>query len=505
MFYRVVSLVLLLVLLPHFTGCAVHATQRVPPTEVEYPIHEEISGITTLDGQEIEFDPPYRGMLRATINNDTIFSAVDGRPFRMALNEVSHVWLRRADTAGSIIASFFVTVGVIALIGLVLAVIVALTKDSCPFIYSWDGEQYVFDAEPYGGAITRGLERDDYGELEHLRADGGVYKLRITNEVRETQYTNLLELWVVDHAPGTRVIPDEWGNLHTISDYQTLVTATDGNGRDLTPWLTEKDLMIWEPEAVPGPEGELRQQIVMTFPKPRGATQARLLANVATGLWGSYMISEMLELRGNQVDEWYRHMDSTPAAVDSLYFWNIREGTYVLALEVETADGWTVRGLLPGGGPFIAEDRIVPLDLAGTSGGELKIRIQPPKGYWSLNWFAIDYGSDQAAIVDTLHPLQAVDHDGRDVLAALQETDDAYYEMPTYGDYGLIEFSAPDERIGMDRTVILHSRGYYKLHLEPTGEPDIATLQRLIWEPGYAAMFAAERYADSRARRNVEP
>ena len=78
------------------------------------------------------------------------------------------------------------------------------TKQSCPFIYSWNGSEYVFDAEPYGGAVTRGLERDDYSELENLRAENGLYRLMVTNEVPETQYTNLMELQVVDHPAATR-------------------------------------------------------------------------------------------------------------------------------------------------------------------------------------------------------------------------------------------------------------------------------------------------------------
>src|SRR5438093_2956210 len=36
--------------------------------------------------------------------------------------------------------------------------------------------------------------------------------------------------------------------------------------------------------------------VVLTFPKPNGATTANLIANAATGLWGSYMIKKMVEL-----------------------------------------------------------------------------------------------------------------------------------------------------------------------------------------------------------------
>ncbi len=203
MFNRAISVVLLLALLPQLTGCSVRRTDRVPVEEVEPPVTEEIAGVTTNAAREVEFDRAERSRPRARISNDTIYASVDGQPFSIAMDEVSHVWLRRRDTAGSIVASFFVGVGIVVAAVLVAVAIVAATKDSCPFIYSWNGEEFVFDGEPYGGAITRGLERDDYSELEHLQAAGEIYRLRITNEVRETQFTNLMELWVVDHGhPG---------------------------------------------------------------------------------------------------------------------------------------------------------------------------------------------------------------------------------------------------------------------------------------------------------------
>ena len=119
------------------------------------------------------------------------------------------------------------------------------------------GRDYVFDAEPYGGAITRGLERDDYSELEHLREQGGQYRLLLTNEVDETQFTNLMELWVVDHAPGLRVVSDEKGSLRGYAGVRPLSAANDLEGHDLLPWLLPTDRKIWEPDAVPGTDGRL--------------------------------------------------------------------------------------------------------------------------------------------------------------------------------------------------------------------------------------------------------
>ena len=48
----------------------------------------------------------------------------------------------------------------------------------------------------------------------------------------------------------------------------------------------------------------------------------------------------------------------------------------------------------------------------------------------------------------------------------------------------------------MERAVILHSRGYYKLHIPETGDPDTKTLVELEQTHGAAARFAADRYGE---------
>jgi hypothetical protein len=316
--------------------------------------------------------------------------------------------------------------------------------------------------------------------------------------VNETQYTNSMRLLVVDHAPDTRVEVDEWGRIYDVGTVLTPLDARDQDGRDLLPWLRASDGAIWEPLPSADPAGRVRQDIVLTFPKPRGATSARLVANVATGLWGSHMIREMLDLRGEQVREWYAAIDSSASALDALRRWNVREELYVLKLEVLGPNGWQVRGLLPGGGPFIAEERVVPLDLRGIEGDTLRVRLRPPLGFWALNSFGVSYAQGSQFSVDTVGPAQAVTSDGRDVLPALRAADGEYYAMPTTGDHGYVTFRAPPPRTGSERTVFLHTRGYYQLHLAERGMPDVATLSRITEEPDAAARLAAERFAAQR-------
>jgi len=489
---RSVAMLLLLAMTLHFTGCKVRTVQKLTPPEVPHPETERIVGITTAKGEDVRFDPP-----GASVKGDTLNATVNKAQFQLPLSQVQRFWVLRQEVSKAR------TIGLVAAVAVgtvvVIAAVVAATKQSCPFVYSWDGKQFVFDAEPYGGAISRGLEKDDYSELEHLRVDNGRYRLKITNEVDETQLTNFMELWVVDHPVGTRVVPDIQGKLHTVEAPQSLVSARDQEGHDLLPWLRATDRVIWEQPAVADPRGNLQNEIVMTFPKPEGATQVKLVANAATGLWGSYMIKKMVELRGRDVGAWYKLIDESPAARDQLFAWELKEQLYALKIYVEEPTGLEVRGFLPGTGPFISKDRIVPLDVSRVRGNQLRISIRPPAGFWALNSFAVDYSRDQSVSVNTVAPLSARDSHDKDVLPELLASDDRYYEMPNMGDSADISFPAPPRRAGMDRTVILHSRGYYRLHVAEGGEPDLAAFDAITNVPGAAARFAANRFTEWQA------
>ncbi len=471
-------------------------TDVIPPG-MSGALHQEIRGVTLRNGREIRFDSG----VTAYVNNDTLHSLVRGLPSLVPVGDVQRVWITQTSPMRTTIAVIGVAVGVIAIAGAIAAndhdQEPAPTTESCPFVYSWDGRQYVFDAEPYGGATTRGMERDDYGDLEHLRADSaGLYRLLVTNEVPETQYTNSMRLLVVDHRPGSKFAMDEFGRVHAVSSPLPPTSARDQDGHDLVPWLRATDQLIWEPMPPANTAGPVRQEIVLTFPKPQGAKRAKLVARVGTGLWGSHMIRELLAMRGSSLNEFYATVDSSRQAYNSLLMWNVREELYVMKLDVEAAGGWRTRGLLPGGGPYITENRVVPLDISGVAGDSLRIRIRPPSGFWALNSFAVSYDDvEQPVAIDTVAPFAARTFDGRDVLAELAASDDRYYAMPTNDDRATLSFRAPAPRAGTERTVFLHSRGYYRLHLEAKQAPDLAALERIEQVPDAAARMAAESYA----------
>lgn len=181
---KIISLITVFALLIQVSGCSVRKVQRVNTSDLPNPAVEKIVGITTKAGAEVGFDPP-----GAVVQNSKLEAKVNKKPYEISIDQVERFWVERREhsTARTIGLVAALVVGAIG----VAAIIVAATKESCPFIYSWDGQQFVFDGEPYGAAITKGLERDDYSELRRLMPDKGLYRLMISNGVDETQYTNL--------------------------------------------------------------------------------------------------------------------------------------------------------------------------------------------------------------------------------------------------------------------------------------------------------------------------
>ena len=260
---RTISVIAALALLIQISGCSTRKVQRVGAPDVQNPAVEKIVGITTKGGEDVSFQPP-----GATVRNSRLEAKVKDKPYEIPVDQIERYWIERREhsTARTVGLVAAIVVGSLALI----AGIVAATKESCPFIYSWDGFKYVFDAEPYGGAITRGLERDDYSELERLVPDKGLYRLMISNEVAETQYTNLMELIVADYS-ASRVAMDDAGKLHTLASTQAPDTAVDETGRDMLPWLRNTDRSIWEAQPERNPGAPVRQEIHLAFPKPLSA------------------------------------------------------------------------------------------------------------------------------------------------------------------------------------------------------------------------------------------
>ncbi|HKX33585.1 MAG TPA: FG-GAP-like repeat-containing protein [Blastocatellia bacterium] len=132
---------------------------------------------------------------------------------------------------------------------------------SCPLLYAWNGREYGFVTDFLGGSAIGYLEApgrynypdtDEYLRLtnDQLKERDGVLSLRMNNQLEEVIYFDRVKLLAVDHPAGTEIYPNErlmpeppypQFKLYQVKAPRPPLAATDDQGRDIRPLITEID------------------------------------------------------------------------------------------------------------------------------------------------------------------------------------------------------------------------------------------------------------------------
>lgn len=366
------------------------------------------------------------------------------------------------------------------------------TGSSCPYFYSFDGTDYRLDAELFAGSFFKSAERPDWDNLDHLKPVNGVYRIKMTNELEETQYVDHLQLLAIDHPAGSRVYPSYGGKLFTLNEPKAPRTARDYAGANVLDRINTNDGEVWLSNPFgrdPQQPEDLRDGLTLEFDRPANTTSAALLLRVQNTAWNSSLLRNFLTLPGDQLDQWYAALEQSDEAHNAVHRAMIRE----TALRIHLWDGaqWRPSGHVWEVGTAIAKDVVAEIDLTGIPGNTLKLKLESTPGLWLVNSVQADFSYYTIPRNAQPVPVQkAVDQDGRDVTTLLHQADNRYYEMTRTGDAVDLEFMALPPGKGKERSFVLQGSGYYKVMMEPNGTPRMAEAQELIEKPGAFARFA---------------
>ena len=390
-----------------------------------------------------------------------------------------------------------------------------LSFSSCPLVYSWDGAAWHLDSGTFGGAIARGLTRTDVDEIPHAAAFAGRLRLRMTNELPETEHVDAVQVIAVDHAPGTSVVPDAAGGVHVLAGLRPAIGARDRDGRDVSATLARADDWAWESaarERDPARAASLRDGVELVFARPAAAQRAWLVVDAQNTVWSAYLLRSFLDAQGAAVHAWYAAL-SLPPVAEAVERRFIREG--FLHVSLATGRSWTEQGFLWEAGPEVIKRQAVPLDLTGVTGDSVRLRLDAPPSFWRIDAVGLAVEEETAAgtpAVDAagiaerairrvpaaageaggrVLPLLAAWAGGRSAAEVLGSADGRHLTMER-GDTVELVFLAPPQASGLERTYLLRSTGWYRIHSRSSGLPDVRTLARLAWDRDGMARLAVE-------------
>jgi hypothetical protein len=364
---------------------------------------------------------------------------------------------------------------------------------SCPLVYSWDGTRWRLDSGTFGGAITRGLQRTDVDNLDFAAPRDGVLRLRVTNELAETDYVDALGVIAVDHDSGAAVAPDPMGRLHTLGTLTAPVTAADFRGRDALDRVREADGWNWE--SVPtgldtARSADLRDGLQLAFVRPTGATRAHLVLDANSTPWSAYLLGQYVSAHGAATQAWYDSLDADPRFAQGVATRLAREA--FLSASVRAGDRWVPQGLFWEAGPEVVKRQVLELDLRGVTGDTVRVRLESVPSFWLVDRVALDFSDDAAMTAQPLTLTSARFADGRDVRALLDTLDGRYLTLET-GDAAELAFAAPPVPAGRARSYLLRSTGWYRVHTRDDGPADITLLTALATAPNGLSRIAVAK------------
>jgi len=387
-----------------------------------------------------------------------------------------------ATAASWIFSSLGVAVGAIG----VLAVIVALTKSSCPFVYAYDGNGFLFSGEIFSGATQPGLERDDYMLLPGVSSSGGSYSIRLTNEVHEIQSVNLASLLVVDHPADLSVLIDKNGKVQTFRKPSVPLSAKNSSGEDLLAIIGKKDSLNYSGN-VQGKDG--MEEIVMKFLKPRNSDSGKLLIRAKNSFWLDVLFTKFHMLFGEKYNTFAARQESASAGKLNKF---LLDQNIPLSAYIEKNGKWESAGYFNIAGPMAMRDDILPLNLEGINSDTVKIKLVTGFLFWEVDYAGMDFSKIQNVKVSELPVRIALDKDSVDVRNLLQIKDNNYMVLKEVGDEVMLDFDGPSQQ-NTGRSIFLHTSGYYKILRDQTGPADKQAL-KTFRKPNRFPEFSKETY-----------
>jgi hypothetical protein len=401
------------------------------------------------------------------------------------LRQVGAMEVQGVDTVKTVAASLGGAAGL--LVGTCL--IVLLTKESCPFVYVDSGSGFELVGEAYAGAMFRALQRDDLLPLPAPRE--GTYRVRLSNEARETQYTDRAELLLVDHGPNVRAVSSFDGRVLLVGPQDGPVAVHDLDGRQVAD-VAQEDQQPWQTDLtaiVDLPNPRLREGLHVRFASPPPGTDPVLEIVGGNTPWLDLVFGRYLASLGGRLNQFAARW-SEPSARDRLLDWRQREGID-LKVEVRRNGYWRQIAVVPTVGPIALRRVAVPLEPLDTS-DEVDVRLSGGLGFWRIDALSLSHQRPSPMQVHRLAPALVEGTKGCGAPSSILRTDGEYNVLRRIGDHVDLSFEMPPLAPGRVRTAFLSSNGYY------VGDPPIqrqwapTTVQIMREEPGALSRFSLD-------------
>jgi hypothetical protein len=373
----------------------------------------------------------------------------DGQIVKVNLNDIKELKILDKNKGLSTLVNFGIA-SASAIGSLTVFLIIAC---GCPHNYTFDGDKYQYNNSLFTGATAPNLERHDYKSLPDYHPENLIYKMLIKNEENESQFTNLLELMVVNHGKQVEVVLDQIGNIHTLLKRENPIKITDDFGNDLSSFTNYLDDNPYPFDQI---SEDYFSHVYATYNVSETKENAKLIIRSKNSSWGGLVYHSFAELMGENYNKWVKNnLKRTPNKVQE----DLVNAGIPLIVEVKKNGEWILLEAIDLIGEVNYNQVAISVPREYLDDPTVEFRITSGYKFWELDAVQMDFSEPQKVLVQKFKPSSAFG--SQDYTNSVSFDDKNYMQHLNTGDSTLISFD--NLPIFFEsRSLFLHSKGYYQ-------------------------------------------
>ncbi|MFA6571615.1 MAG: hypothetical protein WCT77_10320 [Bacteroidota bacterium] len=358
------------------------------------------------------------------------------------------------------------------------------TNGSCPFLYSYNGKEFVLESETYAGAVFKQAERFNYDILRHIQPVNGQFILKLANKKNEMHLTNEISLFAVGCKDNFKILTDDSGNFHTIQTHVKPLSALDFNSSNVIELVNQQDNNYWmsKTENIDfSDSNNYKDGIILEFPLKENSKSCKIIINGKNTMLAEFTFDIIHKLKGEEVYPWYSKLEKD--SIERKRFQKFMKEQGRLHIFVFQNSEWVEQSALFDIGPTIARERVGVLDLSNIEGKFLKIKLQSSTDLWKIDNVYLDYSEDLPVKIEKLNLVSAIQSDGKEVTALLKEDDTQYYIAMPNEELKLYFENKTDLK---NNIIIAKTKGYYYKLSDENGKEQVFLINNIFDNPSFA-------------------
>ena len=221
-----------------------------------------------------------------------------------------------------------------------------------------------------------------------------------------------------------------------------------------------------------------------------------LIINGGASYFGSNIIKEMLDLKGNEVDEWYKSIYTGSDEQKKLFNAMHRDESYYLDIKVNDDNGLRNTGIMASNGPIVDEDIMFPIDLSSSNSDFVDIVLTPQRYFWKFDQISItyDYEKVEKNDISDVEIEKATDNNGIDIRKIIADKDKEYYRMPNVGDMTEMRLKVPEGFSKETSQIFVVTTGYYEINLLKNDIANDKIVNNILFKENELFRYAVSLY-----------